>query len=367
MITISLCMIVKNEEGILERCLDTVNQLVDEIIIVDTGSMDQTKAIARKFTDKIYDFLWIDDFSAARNYAFEKATMDYILWLDADDLILVDDIIKFKKLKREITGDTDVVMMRYNTGFDEQGRTVFSYYRERLSKRNRNFKWQEPVHEYLQFGGKIVNADVCITHSKKKEMINSRNLKIYEKLLAKGEKLSPRGTYYYARELKDNGRFQEAAKIFNQFLETGFGWAEDNITACSELAKCYQLLNSPQKALESMLHSFYYDTPRAELCCQIGYHFKAQGIYRQAAFWFELALEVEKPINSWGFHQEDYWSYIPSIECAVCYDKLGNYEKAEHYNDRAARYKPDSPAVLYNKKYFESKKESSILVVDDNE
>ena len=78
MITISLCMIVKNEERILARCLDSVKDLVDEIIIVDTGSADATKRIAAEYTDKIYDFTWIDDFSAARNFAFSKATGDYI-------------------------------------------------------------------------------------------------------------------------------------------------------------------------------------------------------------------------------------------------------------------------------------------------
>lgn len=66
MIEISLCMIVKNEEKILARCLDSVADLVDEIVIVDTGSTDATKKIAANYTDKIYDFTWVDDFSAAR-------------------------------------------------------------------------------------------------------------------------------------------------------------------------------------------------------------------------------------------------------------------------------------------------------------
>ena len=73
MIEISLCMIVKNEEKILTRCLDSVADLVDEIVIVDTGSTDATKKIAANYTDKIYDFTWVDDFSAARNFAFSKS------------------------------------------------------------------------------------------------------------------------------------------------------------------------------------------------------------------------------------------------------------------------------------------------------
>ncbi|MEJ9268433.1 glycosyltransferase family 2 protein, partial [Bacillus thuringiensis] len=85
-ITISLCMIVKNEVEVLSRCLDAIRDGVEEIIIVDTGSTDATKKVAQQYTAKIYDFEWIDDFSAARNFAFSKATNEYILWLDADDI-----------------------------------------------------------------------------------------------------------------------------------------------------------------------------------------------------------------------------------------------------------------------------------------
>ena len=102
MITISLCMIVKNEESVLERCLDSVADLVDEIIIVDTGSTDRTKEIATRYTDKIYDFKWIDDFSAARNFSFSKATMDYIYVADADEVIDDENSKKFKILKMDM-------------------------------------------------------------------------------------------------------------------------------------------------------------------------------------------------------------------------------------------------------------------------
>ena len=73
MVTVSLCMIVKNEEDVLARCLRSAMDVVDEIVIVDTGSTDRTREIAGRFTSRVYDFTWIDDFAAARNYAFSLA------------------------------------------------------------------------------------------------------------------------------------------------------------------------------------------------------------------------------------------------------------------------------------------------------
>ena len=81
-----------------------------------------------EYTDKVYDFPWIDDFSAARNYAFSKGTMQYLMWLDADDLILERDKNMLLSLKETLPEDTDVVMMRYNTALDEQGKPLFSFY-----------------------------------------------------------------------------------------------------------------------------------------------------------------------------------------------------------------------------------------------
>jgi len=87
LVSISLCMIVKNEENTLGRCLETIKDLVEEMIIVDTGSTDKTKEVAMQFTDNIFDFAWIDDFAAARNYSFQFASKEYIMWLDADDIL----------------------------------------------------------------------------------------------------------------------------------------------------------------------------------------------------------------------------------------------------------------------------------------
>ena len=140
MITVSLCMIVKNEEPILARCLDSVADLVEEIIIVDTGSTDKTKEIAAKYTDKIYDFEWIDDFSAARNFAFSKATREYIYTADADEVINEENREKFRVLKESLLPEIEIVQMKY--GNQLSFGTVYNFdeeYRPKLFKRLREF------------------------------------------------------------------------------------------------------------------------------------------------------------------------------------------------------------------------------------
>ena len=113
MITISLCMIVKNEERILRRCLDSVADLVDEIVIVDTGSRDETKKIAAGYTEFVYDFEWVDDFSAARNFAFSKATQEYIYSADADEVLDEANRQRFRLLKETLLPEVEIVQMKY--------------------------------------------------------------------------------------------------------------------------------------------------------------------------------------------------------------------------------------------------------------
>ncbi|CRI00295.1 family 2 glycosyl transferase [Streptococcus pneumoniae] len=138
-ITISLCMIVRDEEKTIARCLDSVEKIVDEIIVVDTGSIDRTKEIVEKYTSNIYDFQWIDDFAAARNFSFSKATQEYILWLDADDVLLEDAQEALKLLKRELDPKIDAVSMPYHLALDSNGKPLY------CTKRNRMILQQQEI------------------------------------------------------------------------------------------------------------------------------------------------------------------------------------------------------------------------------
>ncbi len=354
MVTISLCMILKNEEKVLSRCLDSIANLVEEIIIVDTGSVDRTKEIAANYTSKIYSFPWKDDFSAARNYSFSKASMDYCMWMDADDVLEDVEKEKFLHLKQSLESNTDIVMMKYNTAFDEKGFPVFSYFRERWIKNAPQYRWIGEVHEVIPPIGNIIYSDIAISHKKEGIGNPDRNLKIYQKLLASGKTLDPRQQYYYGRELYYHQLYEDAISVFEKFLQSPDGWLENKIEACSICANCYYQLKQDDIALSTLLRSLSFDVPRAELCCDIGKHFLERGNYNIAIHWYETALNTIRKEHADGFILPDCYDYIPYLQLCVCYDKIGNWQKAKEYNEKAGHCKPYSQAYLHNKRYFET-------------
>lgn len=354
MITVSLCMIVKNEEDVLARCLESVADLVDEIVIVDTGSTDRTGEIAGRFTDRIYDFQWMDDFAAARNYAFSLAEKDYCMWLDADDVMLEADQTAFREMKEALNPDVNVVMAKYNTGFDEDGNVTFSYFRERLIKNHAGMRWEGAVHEAVTPVGRVVYSEFAVTHRKLRPSDPDRNLRIYESQLARGVELEPRQQFYYGRELYYHQRYEQAVQVFERFLEEGRGWVENNIDACCHCAYCYERMDQPESAVRALLRSFAYDRPRAEVCCELGRWFFQRDNMSLAAYWYSLALTCAQDDRRGGFISPDCYGYLPCIQLCVCYSRLGDWERAERMNELAASFKPDAAPVVHNRAYFKS-------------
>jgi len=351
-------MIVKNEEENLPRCLDSVRDLVDEIVIVDTGSTDKTKEKARQYTEKVYDFPWRDDFAAARNFSFSKGTMQYCMWLDADDVMEPADREAFRSLKESLSPVTDVVMMRYHTAFDEAGNPRFTYYRERLIRRPAGLFWHGAVHEAITPVGNVVYSDAAVTHRKTGPGDPDRNLRIFERLLFEKKELAPREQFYYARELAAHGRDEEAADVLEEFLDSGRGWVENEIEACRDLAACLRRLGREEDGFAALTRSLRFGPPRAEVCCDLGSFFFDRSDFSTAAYWYRRALDCERRDHTGGFVIPDCYGYLPCLQLCVCLYRLGDVHGAEEYNERAGKLKPQSPSYLYNKAFFESLRKS---------
>lgn len=354
--TVSLCMIVKDEEQVLARCLASVKELVDEIIIVDTGSSDQTRVIAEKFGAKVYDFEWVDDFAAARNYAFSLATQEYQMWLDADDTLEAKDSLLLLETLRSLDASVDSVTMPYHLGVDDAGKATFSFRRNRIVRRACGFRWHGAVHEYLEVNGKVIHCEAAVTHKKEKQYTD-RNLQIYRRKEQRGDSFSVRDLYYFGNELRDNAFYEEAIVYYEKFLATGRGWVEDKINACLKLSDCYLHLHEKERALQALFHTMVYDLPRAEACCRIGniYYNGDPRRAEQAIFWYKQATQADKPDSTLAFMEPDAWTWLPHLQLCLCYDHLGQYTLAEEHNNLALAYNPTHPSMLYNKSYYEKK------------
>jgi tetratricopeptide (TPR) repeat protein len=164
--SVSLCIIVKNEKNHLARCLRSVKPVVDEIILVDTGSSDETKDIARVFGAQVYDFLWVDDFSKARNFSLSKASGDWILVLDADETVSNKDHEKLKRAlettqsrpaafriqTRNYSNHANTVGFRTNQGefSEEEGIGWFPSEKVRIFTKDPRIRFDYPVHELVE-------------------------------------------------------------------------------------------------------------------------------------------------------------------------------------------------------------------------
>lgn len=349
--TLSVCLIVKNEEQVLRRCLSCAAAFADEIVIADTGSTDGTVKIAKDFTDKVYFFEWRDDFSAARNFAFEKASCDLVMWLDADDVITEENREKIARLK-ESFADYDMAILPYAAAFDG-GEPTFVYDRERIFRRDKNYRFCGAVHEAVTPRGRILRSDAVIYHKKIKNGEPLRNLRILQKRIAAGVNLDEREKFYYGRELLFNGMYREAATVLEDFLSGG-GWAVNKTEACLNLYTAYLNLGEEGKALSALLKSFTVAPPQSRACCILGGYFLDKGDLQTAIYWYNRALDAPQE-DSGGFVDKDYRGFIPYMQLCVIYDRLGDSERAGGYNAAAGAIKPHNENYLYNKKYFEDK------------
>jgi tetratricopeptide (TPR) repeat protein len=164
--SVSLCMIVKNEEKHLARCLRSAKPVVDEIVVVDTGSTDETQKIAVVFGARVYAFPWVNDFSKARNFALSKAVGDWILVMDADEALSARDYINFRKVleasrgqpvayriqTRNYSNQVNTVGFRVNCGEypEEKGMGWYPSDKVRLFPKDPRIRFEYPVHELVE-------------------------------------------------------------------------------------------------------------------------------------------------------------------------------------------------------------------------
>ena len=341
MATISLCMIVKNEEQVLARCLDSVADLMDEIIIVDTGSTDRTKEVAARYTDQIYDFTWIGDFSAARNFSFSKATMEYIYAPDADEVLDAENRARFLDLKNCLLSEIEIVQMWYVT---EAFNTVMNVKRElrpKLFKRLRTFTWIDPVHETVRLDPVVFDSDIEIQH-KPLAVHGGRDFEICERFYARDGKLSPKLRKMYAKELLKCGELTDFERAYGFF--TG-EWEKDPMAEAGREAACVlaHLARLQGNGAELMKYALrdMLDTPCAEICYELGCYYKDSMDYDEAIVWYQNAVsETECILDVEAGGRKSLQGIVDCYEALLASEKKSaQKEMVEAYEQQLATYR----------------------------
>ncbi|MEI4828201.1 glycosyltransferase family 2 protein [Bacillus sp. FJAT-53711] len=168
---LSLCMIVKDEENHISNCLNSIKSVVDEMIIVDTGSSDRTVEICKSFGAQVFDFPWNGSFSAARNYGLDRATGDWILWLDADEEIDSSDVYKLRDALYCDDYLLSIHLINYYGDRPDPNKT-FDIAHTRLFQNHKGFKFTNSIHEML-------NANEVLTSSDDNQSIKVVPIKVY--------------------------------------------------------------------------------------------------------------------------------------------------------------------------------------------
>jgi tetratricopeptide (TPR) repeat protein len=295
-VNVSLCMIVKDEERDLPVCLQSVKPFVDEMIVVDTGSKDRSVALARIFGAKVFEIAWENDFSKARNLSIAKAVGDWILIMDADEVLSALDCDKFKRMtcdadsrtcaysmqKRHYTLTSNMIGWRPNAGEypdEESGTGWYSSRLVRLFPNDPRIRFSFPVHELVEPSLKELaietrECDLPIHHYGKlregRAHEKTRKYKVLGRKKLKKFKRDPAAIREFAIQCAHLGEHGQAVKLWKEYLAKASRSTEAflNIgTACWNLGCYSKAVDYAEKALriDPMMKEAYFNRAMALL------------------------------------------------------------------------------------------------------
>ncbi|WP_125154900.1 tetratricopeptide repeat-containing glycosyltransferase family 2 protein [Clostridium rectalis] len=354
---ISLCMIVKNEEDNLERCLKSVEDLVDEIIVVDTGSTDKTIEIAEKYNAKIFNFKWCNDFSAARNESLKHASKDWILIMDGDDEFCSGDKVKFRNLiEKDLVDNTIYFFETLNfSGYSVNTTDISINLNPRLFKNNYGFHYEGKVHNQLVNNEKDVvgeTYDIRIYHygylnknivSKDKR---NRNISLLKEQIKKGvdKKFAyfNLGNEYFALDDKRSA-LDNYYKSYDNF-DPSTGYASRLI---ERIVISNYTLKDYDKALEFIETGINYYPDFTDLYYLKGLVLEEKNSPLLAIKSFKKCIDIGEPPSVlksiYGVG-----GFRPNYELSKIYMDLKDYDNAYKYSVDTIKTKPDFLAPLYN-------------------
>ncbi|HVA91780.1 MAG TPA: glycosyltransferase [Chloroflexota bacterium] len=352
---VAITMIVKNEERVLARCLESIAGAVDEIVVVDTGSTDRTREIAARFTDKVFDFPWRADFAAARQFAFDRATAEWVGWLDADDIVIGAETIRPELAA--VAANVGSVYWRYVVGRDPHGNITCEYWRERCVRNNGASRWVGRIHEVLVTDQPWASAramGVQVEHHPELERGEEklqRNIDLLEaELEASSPTPEPRTLYYLARDYASAGNLKMAFTHVQHYLRIAT-WLDEKYLAQNLLSSLYRREKRYHAALDSDFDALRIlpTWPDAYFGLAETYYYLQE--WPKVVHWAEMGRGLPVPETLAILNPMTY-SHAWLIHYTNALFQVGRVRDALLWTRKALEIRPDDPWHLHNEQFF---------------
>ena len=372
---LSVCIITKNEEENIEKCLTSFCKTEFELIVVDTGSTDHTKEIAMQYTNKVYDFVWCDDFAVARNFAISKASNDIVMSIDSDEYLYQIDMGALERIIKDNLNKIGRINIRnvykYGGGHENYGMVSRIFSRKK-------FHYEGRIHEQVVAldGGEdyeTYQAPVTILHSgydlpeKERKKKARRNIELLDQELqgltqsVLGETGQKDCLTKIADCMKANDsfavKFQEDTRIPYVLYQLGKSYymAAEYTKACAyfdcglyfdlnprleyviDMVETYgyALLNSGQAD-----HALFLENVYDEFGNTADFKFLMGLIYMNNEMFEAAVEEFKKALKMPEGRARGVNSYLACYNIGVIYECLGQMTEAEQYYNRCGGYEP---------------------------
>lgn len=355
--SLTLCMIVKNEAENVAAALESALPYVDEAVVVDTGSTDETLAVAKRFSVQLHSFAWNDDFAAVRNFAMERVRTEWILWLDADERFAVVDEGHWRDSWTTKAREADALLVAINNYYgsrpDELKMHVHTAFR--LLRKGANLRYKQAIHEHLDttsgparlapepVEGAVIRHYGYMDHARSQEK-SARNIRLLEKAREQPG-YDPWIDYHLAVEYYRRGEHQRA-----------FAHVQTSLRRFLELRRLppalayklkYELLlvsGSTDRALEGIELALRLYPDYVDLHYYKGLFQYAQGLYGEAARTFAHCLQLGESLRYLTLRGTG--SFMAVHMQAMCLEALGKRDEAMRHYERLVQDFPGfQPAV----------------------
>lgn len=351
---VSLCMIVRDNEAIIEACLTSVRPWVDELIVVDTGSMDRTPELCRQLGAQVFDFPWCDDFSAARNESLRHATGDWIFWMDSDDQI---DPVQGQRLRDLVRSKhapecLGYVLQVHCPADDGHQATVVDHVK--LFRNGRGLQFEHRIHEQIlpsirRAGGSVEFREIHVVHHGSRQTPEQRSRKLERDFRILQQDLRehpdhPFILFNLGMTCDDAGMYAQAIDYLEHCLCVSHPDESHVRKAWSILVNSLRLSGDPQRAIQKATSGLERYPDDVELRFRLAVLLQQTGDAQDAVGQYKQLLNQTEP-RRFQSRDNSITGYKLHHNLALAYDQLGMASDAARHWESALSLSPESEAA----------------------